>query len=78
MLGKKADYITRELFTHFTLNFILIRKQFNPSTPTTHYKCHQDKVKVKGLGRKSSYLVGFSIFFMVLWKRSISWLKNTT
>ena len=36
-----------------------------------HYKRHQNKVKVKGLGRHRSYLAGFSIlfiffFFMIL------------
>ena len=30
---------------------------------TRRYKHHQNKGKVKGLGRNSSYLAGFSIFF---------------
>ena len=32
-------------------------------TLSRHYKRHQNKVKVKGLGGNSSYLAGFSIFF---------------
>ena len=43
---------------HFSQYFI-----FNPFSATRRYKHHQNKVKVKGLGRKSSYLAGFSIFF---------------
>ena len=35
----------------------------NPFNATGHYKCHQIKVKVEGLGRNSLYLAGFSIFF---------------
>ena len=46
------------------------------SAPQDVKKRHQNKVKVKGLGRNSSYLAGFSIFFMALWKNSISWLKK--
>ena len=36
---------------------------FNPFSATRHDSRHQNKVKVKGLGRNSSYLDGFSIFF---------------
>ena len=36
---------------------------FNTFSATRRYKRHQNKVKVKGLGRKSSYLDGFSDFF---------------
>ena len=35
----------------------------NPISATRRGSCHQDKGKVKGLGRNSSYLVGFSTFF---------------
>ena len=35
-------------------NYIL-----NPFSATRLYKCHQNKVNVKGLGRSSSYLAGF-------------------
>ena len=37
----------------------------NPFSATGRYKRHQNKVKVKvkGLGRNSSYLAGFSFFF---------------
>ena len=35
----------------------------NPFSATRRYKCHHNKVKVKGLGRNSSYLAGFLIFF---------------
>ena len=35
----------------------------NPFSATTRYKRHQNKAKVKGLGRKSSYLAAFSMFF---------------
>ena len=49
----------------------------NPFSTTRRCKRHQNKVKVKGLGRKSSDLAEFSIFFMVLGKSSICWLiKN--
>ena len=53
---------------------------FNPSSTTRRYKRHQNKVRVKGLGGKSSYLVGFLNFFFckVLWKNSISRLKKNT
>ena len=34
----------------------------NPFSATRRYKCHQNKVKVKGLSRKSSFLAGFFIF----------------
>ena len=44
---------------------------------TRRYK-HQNKVRVKGLGKNSSYLAGFLFFFMVLWKSSNSWLKQKT
>ena len=36
---------------------------FSPFNATRCYKRHQNKVKVKGLGRNSSYLAGFSDFF---------------
>ena len=35
----------------------------NPFSTTSRYKRHQNKVKVKGLGRNSSYLAGFLILF---------------
>ena len=35
----------------------------NPFSATRLYKRHQNKVKVKGLGRNSSFSAGFSIFF---------------
>ena len=38
-------------------------KPINPFSVTRRYKRHQNRVKVKGLGRNSSYLVGFSISF---------------
>ena len=41
----------------------------NPFSATRHYKRHQNKVKVKGLGRNSSYLAGFSIFFSWLYEK---------
>ena len=47
---------------------------FNPFRATRRYKRHQNKVKVKGLGKNSSYLAGISIFFHG--KSSISWLKK--
>ena len=34
-----------------------------PFSATIRYKRHQNKVKVKGVGRKSSYLAGFFFFF---------------
>ena len=45
--------------------FIKKNELTNPFSATRHYKRHQNKVKVKGLGRKSSNLpaAGFSIFF---------------
>ena len=36
------------------------------SAPQDIKKHHQNKVKVKGLGRKSSYLDGFSFFFFMV------------
>ena len=36
---------------------------FNPFSVTGRSKRHQNKVRVKGLGRNSSYLAGFSIYF---------------
>ena len=47
------------VFSHF-------ETPLNPFSATRRYKRHQNKVMVKGLGRKSSYLDGFSVFFMVL------------
>ena len=41
-----------------------LRKDFNPFSATRHDKRLQ-KVKVKGLGRKSSYLAGFFLFFFL-------------
>ena len=41
----------------------ILQFSFNPFSATRLYKRHQNKVKVKGLGRSSSYLAGFSIFF---------------
>ena len=41
----------------------LLSLHVNPFSATRHYKCLQNKVKVKGLGRNSSSLAGFSIFF---------------
>ena len=35
----------------------------SPLSATRCSKRHQNKVKVKGLGKNSSYLAGFSIFF---------------
>ena len=35
----------------------------NPISTTRRYKHHQNKVEVKSLGRNSSYLAGFSVFF---------------
>ena len=35
----------------------------NPFSATSRDSCHQNKIKVKGLGTKSSYVAGFSIFF---------------
>ena len=43
--------------------FFFFFYEFTPFSDTRRYKLHQSKVKVKGLGRKSSYLTGFSIFF---------------
>ena len=40
-----------------------IYTKINRFSATRRCKCHQNKVKVKGLGRSSSYLAGFSIFF---------------
>ena len=37
--------------------------QFNPFNATRRDACHQNKVKVKGLGGDSSYLDGFFYFF---------------
>ena len=37
-----------------------------PFSATRRYKRHQNKVKVKGLSRNSSYLAGFSIFFFLM------------
>ena len=36
---------------------------FNPFASTRHYRRHQNKVRVKGLRRKSSYLAAFFYFF---------------
>ena len=44
-------------------------ERVNLFSATRHYKCHQKKVKVKGLGRNSSYLAGFSIFFHASMKK---------
>ena len=35
----------------------------NPFSATRRDSRHQNKVKVKGLGRNNSYFAGFSIFF---------------
>ena len=48
----------------------------NPFSTTRRYKCHQNEVKVKGLGRKSSYLVGFSIFFLASMKKFSQYAKK--
>ena len=39
------------------------RLALNPFSTTRRYKRHQNKVKVKGLGRNSSYLAVFFFFF---------------
>ena len=44
---------------------------FNPFSATRRYERHQNKVKVKGLGRNSSYLAGFSIFFFFFFHGSM-------
>ena len=45
---------------------------------TRRYKRHQNKVKVKGLGRKSSYSAGFSIVFHGSMKKFNQLAKKTT
>ena len=39
------------------------KMNFNPFSATRRCKRHQNKVKVKGLGRNRSYFAGFFIFF---------------
>ena len=59
-----SDGITYSYF------IIFIRKIFiDPYSATRHDSHHQSKVKVKGLGRNSSYLARFSIFFSWLYKK---------
>ena len=48
---------------HFAQAMLSSSLLFNPFSATRHLKRHQNKVKVKGVGRNSSYLAGFSIFF---------------
>ena len=52
----------------------------NPFSTTGHHKHHPKKVKVKGLGRKSSYGAAFSIsfFFHGSKKKSNPLVKKTT
>ena len=40
-----------------------LKSTLNPFSATRRYKRHQNKVKVKDLGRNSSYIAGFSIPF---------------
>ena len=61
---------------HFDGKLFKIAFPLNLFSATRCYKHHQNKVKVKGLGRNRSYLAGFFIFSMVLSKSSISWLKK--
>ena len=55
---------------------ILILMMFNPFSATRRYKCHQNKVKVKGLSKNSSYLAEFSIFFHGSMKKFNQLAKN--
>ena len=43
----------------------------NPFSATRRYKCHPNKVRVKGLGRKSSYLAEFFILFIFFFHGSM-------
>ena len=62
---KRVFYFQRKHMCRETVVFGT--SHFNPFSATRRYKRHQNKVKVKGLGRKSSYLDGFfDFFFMVL------------
>ena len=38
-------------------------ERVNPFSATRHDSCHQNKVRVRGLGGNSSYLAGFFFFF---------------
>ena len=53
---------------HQEIILVSVMATMNPFSATRRYKRHQNKVRVKGLGRNSSYLVGFFYFyfFMVL------------
>ena len=68
---------------HFRLSLLLvtnsvsIKERLNPFSATTHYKPHPNKVKVKGLGRKSSCWDGFWTYFNFYRKiSSVIWLKQ--
>ena len=58
-----------KLFVYiYSLNFTVYDNSMpvyiiNPFSTTRRYKHHQNKVKVKGWGRNSSYLAAFSNFF---------------
>ena len=58
-------YPTNEVYIHM----VDMKAYINPFrlSATRHNKHRQNnKVKVKGLGRKNSYLAGFSIFFFMV------------
>ena len=48
----------------------------NPFSATRRLNLHQNKFKVEGFCINISYLAWFFIFFMVLWKSSMSFLKK--
>ena len=65
MKNQARNEIFRQMAMTLTQNVIYVQWT-RKGQATRRYKRHQNKVKVKGLGRNSSYLAGFSIFFTVL------------
>ena len=59
-----VDFLASFLFPlpfHFSGSLMML---LNPFSAARRYKHHQNKVRVKGLVGNSSYLAGFSIFFL--------------
>ena len=68
----KSRSVLKDSLTLACFSFVFVIKMVNtdfivsPSSATRHDSRHQNKVRVKDLGRNSSYLAGDRFFFMVL------------
>ena len=86
MSSSKIRILTEKLFSLYTIlglhgtfrnvtlhiNEKALYKEIDPFSTTRRYKRHQNKVKVKGFSRNSSYLAGFQFFFHILYTLTVS------